>query len=96
MLFQKIEKKREIDMDDMTFKNKFLRAQKGDEKALKEIYLEFEQLLYKNSYINGRFNEDCFQDLSERFIKCVDSFEFQDDIDKHDFLEILVKYHKKT
>jgi hypothetical protein len=83
-------------MNNITFKDKFLQAQKGYEEALKEIFLEFNLLLYKNSYINGRFNEDCFQDLSERFIKCVDSFEFKDDIDKHDFLEILAKYHKKT
>ena len=55
----------------------FLEAQKGDEDAMKRIIDLFEPLVYKNSFIDGRFNEDLFQELRIKVFKCIKTFELQ-------------------
>ncbi|HCU0363539.1 TPA: helix-turn-helix domain-containing protein [Enterococcus faecalis] len=52
------------------------RAQAGDLEAMTRLILQFNNLLLKLSKnYDGTFDEDCYQILSERFIKAVHSFD---------------------
>ncbi|SCZ09188.1 helix-turn-helix domain-containing protein [Alkaliphilus peptidifermentans] len=63
-------------MDDTSLKETFYKAQSGDEDSIKKILEIFHPLLHKNSFINGSFNEDCYQELSIKLIKCIKTFKF--------------------
>lgn len=55
-----------------------IQAQNGDEKAMEKLFLQFENLLIKlsrNDY--GFIDEDCYQTLSERFVKAVRQFDIK-------------------
>ncbi|MEQ7044589.1 helix-turn-helix domain-containing protein [Enterococcus gallinarum] len=51
-------------------------AQSGDQKAMLELFLEFEPsiLKYSRRYTN-QINEDCYQELAVQFIIAVQSFD---------------------
>ncbi|WP_158212468.1 helix-turn-helix domain-containing protein [Natranaerobius trueperi] len=51
------------------------KAQAGDKENLEYFYFKFEPLLYKHSIVNGRFDEDCFNELSLALIKAIKRFE---------------------
>ncbi|WP_026478779.1 helix-turn-helix domain-containing protein [Alkaliphilus transvaalensis] len=55
----------------------FEKAQEGDQEAIERILKLFEPLIYKHSIENGVFNEDCFQELNIKLIKCIQSFKFE-------------------
>ncbi|OWZ82689.1 helix-turn-helix domain-containing protein [Natranaerobius trueperi] len=46
-----------------------------DKENLEYFYFEFKPLLYKHSIVNGRFDEDCFNELSFALIKAIRRFE---------------------
>lgn len=48
----------------MNFKDLLLRAKDGDQQAKEEIFLMYRPLLFKESCVNGIFDEDLFQELS--------------------------------
>lgn len=53
-----------------------IQAQNGDEKAMENLFLQFENLLIKLSRNDhGFIDEDCYQTLSERFVKAVRQFD---------------------
>lgn len=53
-----------------------IQAQNGDDKAMEKLFLQFENLLIKLSRNNhGFIDEDCYQILSERFVKAVRQFD---------------------
>ncbi|EGO2632609.1 helix-turn-helix domain-containing protein [Enterococcus faecalis] len=53
-----------------------IKAQKGDTQAMTQLFQRFEYLLVKLSKdTRGSFDEDCYQILSERFIKAVRQFD---------------------
>jgi hypothetical protein len=81
-------------MGDREFREKFLLAQKDSDQAFEEIFKQFELLLYKNSYVNGKLDNDCFQDLSVKFVKYIKKFQFRDSIGDALFLKLLKKYSK--
>lgn len=54
---------------------------KGDKEALNEMTDIFRRQLYKHSYINGRFNEDCFQELNIKLIEGIKRFRFDKEFD---------------
>lgn len=68
------------------------KAKAGEDAAIKELLELFKPLIYQNSFINGSFDEDCFQELNLELLKCINSFEFSPNqsIYKH-FQETLVK-----
>jgi|LGOV01.1.fsa_nt_gb hypothetical protein len=82
-------------MGDREFREKFLLAQKGNEQVLEETFKQFELLLYKNSYINGRFDNDCFQELSVLLTKCIKRFKFNNGIGNALFLKLLKEHHSE-
>ena len=50
----------------MNFKDLLLRAKDGDQQAKEEIFLMYRPLLFKESCVNGIFDEDLFQELTWR------------------------------
>ena len=58
----------------MNFKDLLLRAKDGDQQAKEEIFLMYRPLLFKESCVNGIFDEDLFQELSSTLIHCIRMF----------------------
>ncbi|MCY6372795.1 helix-turn-helix domain-containing protein [Clostridium ganghwense] len=63
-------------MSDKKFEELVILAHKGDTYALNEILKKFKPCLIKNSIINGKFDEDCFQELNVKLINCIYKFTF--------------------
>ena len=53
-------------------------AIQGDRKALECLFDLYQPLIRKYSYVNGRFDEDLYQQLIFRMLKQVEKFEFSD------------------
>lgn len=52
------------------------KSKEGDKEALNTIISMFQNLIVKNSYINGKLDEDCVQELKIELIKSIKRFEF--------------------
>ena len=59
----------------MNFKDLLLSAKEGREAAIVSILEMYKPLLIKNSIINGRFDEDLYQDLCVSLLGCIHSFQ---------------------
>lgn len=59
----------------MEFKELLIRAKRGEKSAREELLKMYEGFLVKKSIVEGVFNEDLYQELCYRFIRCVDVFE---------------------
>ena len=53
----------------MNFEEVLFRAKMGDHVATEQIVEMFRPLLIKNSFINGRFDEDLYQELRIEVLK---------------------------
>lgn len=58
----------------MNFEEVLLRAQMGDQEAILQILKMFRPLLIKNSLINGRFDEDLYQELRIEVLKGIRNY----------------------
>ena len=58
----------------MNFEEVLYRAQTGDKEAVLQILEMFRPLLIKNSLVNGRFDEDLYQELRLDVLKCIRGF----------------------
>jgi len=58
----------------MNFEEVLYRAQTGDKEAVLQILEMFRPLLIKNSLVNGRFDEDLYQELTAELLKCIRYF----------------------
>ena len=58
----------------MNFEEVLFRAQMGDQEAILQILEMFRPLLIKNSLINGRFDEDLYQELRIEVMKCIRTY----------------------
>ena len=56
------------------FEEVLYRAQTGDKEAVLQILEMFRPLLIKNSLVNGRFDEDLYQELRLEVLKCIRGF----------------------
>lgn len=63
-------------MNDTFLREIFNSAKKGNEDAVITILKIFKPILYKNSCINGHFDEDYFQELCIKLMCCIKNFEF--------------------
>lgn len=63
-------------MNDTFLRETFNLAKEGNKDAIVAMLKIFKPILYKNSCINGHFNEDYFQELCIRLIYCIKNFEF--------------------
>lgn len=59
----------------MNFKDLLLSAKEGREAAIVSILEMYKPLLIKNSIINGRFDEDLYQELCVSLLSCIHSFQ---------------------
>ena len=59
----------------MNFKDLLLSAKEGREAAIVSILEMYKPLLIKNSIINGRFDEDLYQELCVTLLSCIHSFQ---------------------
>lgn len=55
----------------MNFEEILYRAQQGDEAAINQIVEMYRPLLIKSALVNGRFDEDLFQELVVETLKCI-------------------------
>lgn len=58
----------------MNFKELLLQAKAGRETAMISILEMYKPLLIKNSIINGRFDEDLYQELCVILVSCIHTF----------------------
>ena len=58
----------------MTFRDTLIRAKLGDETAKLEMLEKYKPMLIKNSILNGRFNEDLYQEQCLVLMKCINQF----------------------
>ena len=59
----------------MTFEQMLRRAKDGDQEAITSILLMYRPLLLKYAVINGRLDEDLYQELCIVFMRCIDRFD---------------------
>lgn len=58
----------------MTFEEILFRAKQGDRTAVEEILNMYRPMLLRNALINGRFDEDLYQELVMETMKCIRYF----------------------
>lgn len=58
----------------MDFERMLNQAKNGDEKAVLSLVELYKPLLIKNAIINGRFDEDLYQELMITMLKVIASF----------------------
>ena len=59
----------------MNFEEVLFRAKMGDHVSTEQIVEMFRPLLIKNSLINGRFDEDLYQELRIEVLKCIRNYQ---------------------
>lgn len=57
-----------------TITSLLISAQQGNKNAMAQLYQQFRPLLLKEATRNGQLDLDCFQELSEHFIKLILDF----------------------
>lgn len=58
----------------MNFKELLLQAQEGKEAAAVALLEMYKPLLFKGAIINGRFDDDLYQELCIILLECVKTF----------------------
>lgn len=58
----------------MNFKEMLLQAKAGRESSVMDLLEMYKPLLVKNAIINGRFDEDLYQELCIILLKCITQF----------------------
>ena len=59
----------------MEFKELIIRAKRGENDAPEALLEMYQPLLAKASIVEGFFDEDLYQELCYKFIRCIDKFE---------------------
>ena len=59
----------------MNFEEVLFLAQTGNEAATAQILEMFRPLLIKQSLVNGRFDEDLYQELVSTLLQCIQRFQ---------------------
>lgn len=58
----------------MNFKELLIGAKRGEQCAKEKLLKMYEGLLVREAIVEGIFNEDLYQELCYRFIRCVEIF----------------------
>jgi len=58
----------------MEFEEILQRAKSGDEQAKDAIIQMYQPLLKSRAYLDGRFDEDLYQELSVVLLECIEKF----------------------
>ena len=59
----------------MSFERLLLQATEGNADAVLEILEIYKPLLIKNAIVNGRFDEDLYQELVRTWLQCIQRFQ---------------------
>ena len=59
----------------MNFERLLLKAIEGNADAVLEILEIYKPLLIKNAIVNGRFDEDLYQELVSTLLQCIQRFQ---------------------
>lgn len=58
----------------MDFRALLLSAKEGDKEAFENLFLMYRPLLLKESVVEGKYDEDLFQEFCIVFFRCIHSF----------------------
>ncbi len=58
----------------MDFKSLILKAKEGDCEAIDKILKMYHPLLFKESIVDGVFDEDLYQELCIKLLYCIEKF----------------------
>lgn len=58
----------------MEFENILFRAKQGEKMAVEQILNMYRPMLVRNALVNGKFDEDLFQELTVEILKCIKYF----------------------
>lgn len=61
----------------MNFDELLYLAKEHDSFAVEKLHEMYKPLLMKNSVVDGTFDEDLYQILSERFLYCLETFKME-------------------
>lgn len=59
----------------MNFERLLLKAKEGNADAVLKILEIYKPLLIKNAIVNGRFDEDLYQELVSTLLQCIQRFQ---------------------
>ena len=59
----------------MNFERLLLKAKEGNADAVLKILGIYKPLLIKNAIVNGRFDEDLYQELVSTLLQCIQRFQ---------------------
>lgn len=65
-----------IEMNNKELYEVIKKAVNGDMKAKFEIILIFQELIEKESYINGKYSEECKDYIEDRILKDIEYFKY--------------------
>ena len=63
----------------MSFMELLLAAKRGEDYAIGELLVHYDNVLRKNSVVKGIFEEDLYQEQRITFTHCIETFE----VEKH-------------
>lgn len=58
----------------MNFRELLALAKAGNEEAITELLRMYHPLLFKESIVDGEFDEDLYQELCIQFLYCIEKF----------------------
>ena len=61
----------------MDFKELIIRAKRGENNAQEALLEMYQPLLSKEAIVDEVFDEDLYQELCFKFIRCIDKFELE-------------------
>jgi len=59
-----------MDFDEMMYNAKF-----GDNDSIEKLIKMYSPLLYRKSMVDGKFDEDLYQELNLTFLRCIQKFQ---------------------
>ena len=59
----------------MNFEKVLMQAKEGDADAILKIIEMYKPLLIRNAIVNGRFDEDLYQELVSELLQCIQRFQ---------------------
>ena len=62
----------------MNFERLLLKAKEGNADAVLKILEIYKPLLIKNAIVNGRFDEDLYQELVSTLLQCIQRFQISE------------------
>lgn len=71
----------------MCFEELFIKARMSDKKAMLEIVEMYRPLMIKYAKVNGRFDEDLYQEFVYTLLVCIKTFPINDDAVKTQYIE---------